>query len=106
MRLLLDECVDERLRHHFPGHECHSARFASLAGLKNGALLDAAEAGGFDVLITVDRGIPEQQNFAARKIGVVILLGQTNRLSDLAGLAPAVLSALESIRCGEVVRIR
>ena len=54
MRLLIDECVDERLRLLFPGPECQTARFASLAGLKNGRLLDAAEAAGFDTLITVD----------------------------------------------------
>ena len=29
-------------------------RYAKLAGLKNGRLLDAAEAAGFEVLITVD----------------------------------------------------
>jgi len=52
MRLLVDECIDERLRLLFPGHECESARFAGLAGLKNGRLLEAAEEGGFDVLIT------------------------------------------------------
>jgi hypothetical protein len=42
-RLLLDECVDERLRLFFPNHICQTARFAKLAGLKNGILLDAAE---------------------------------------------------------------
>jgi hypothetical protein len=31
-----------------------NARFANLAGLKNGRLLEAAEAACFDVLITVD----------------------------------------------------
>jgi hypothetical protein len=34
-----------------------AAGFANLAGLKNGRLLDAAEAGGFEVLITVDQNI-------------------------------------------------
>jgi hypothetical protein len=52
MRLLIDECVDESLRHRFPDHECETARFANMAGLTNGRLLDAAEAAGFDVLIT------------------------------------------------------
>jgi len=28
MRLLVDECVDERLRLLFPGYECQTARFA------------------------------------------------------------------------------
>lgn len=40
MRLLIDECVDERLRNSFPGHACQKARFAHLAGLKNGRLLE------------------------------------------------------------------
>jgi hypothetical protein len=60
MRLLIDECVDERLRFSFPGHECQTARFANLAGLKNGRLLEAAEAVGFDIPITVDQNIPDQ----------------------------------------------
>jgi hypothetical protein len=49
------------LRLLFPGHDCQTARFANLAGLKNGRLLDAAEAAGFDILITVDQSIPDQQ---------------------------------------------
>lgn len=106
MRLLIDECVDERLRFLFPGHDCQSARFARLAGLKNGRLLEAAEAAGFDVLITVDQNIPDQQNLSNRKISVLILCGLTNRLRDLAGLVPAALSSLDSIGQGVVVRIR
>ena len=49
MKLLIDECVDERVRLLFPGHECQTARFANLAGLNNGRLLEAAEVAGFDV---------------------------------------------------------
>jgi hypothetical protein len=37
MRLLIDECIDERLRLLFPGHDCQAARFTGMAGLKNGA---------------------------------------------------------------------
>jgi hypothetical protein len=55
MRILLDECVDERLRHFFHEHDCQTARFAGFAGLKNGALLIAAEAAGFEVIVTVDQ---------------------------------------------------
>lgn len=61
MRLLLDECVDQQLRHHFKGHECQTVRYAGLAGLENGELLRAAEAATFDVLLTVDRGFEYQQ---------------------------------------------
>lgn len=106
MRLLVDECIDERLRLLFPGHECQSARFANLAGLKNGRLLEAAEEAGFDVLITVDQNIPDQQNLGGRKISLLILCGPTNRLRDLALLVPAAISAIDLIGPGDVVRIR
>ena len=106
MRLLLDECVDERLRLLFPGHECQTARFAKMAGLKNGRLLDAAEAAGFDTLITVDQNIPHQQNLIGRRISVMILCAPTNRLRDLERLIPAALSVLESVGLSEVVRVR
>ena len=106
MKLLIDECVDERLRLAFPGHECQTARFANLAGLKNGRLLEAAEAMGFDVLITVDQNIPDQQNLSQRKIAVVILCGRTNRLRDLELLVPAAIFAARSIKAGDVIRVR
>ena len=106
MRLLVDECVDERLRLLFAGYDCQTARFANLAGLKNGRLLEAAEAAGFDVLITVDQNIPDQQNLAGRRISLIILCGPTNRLRDLELLVPAPVSALRSIGRGDVVRIR
>jgi predicted nuclease of predicted toxin-antitoxin system len=106
MRLLIDECVDERLRLLFPVHDCETARFANLAGLKNGDLLEAAESAGFDVLVTTDQDIPEQQNLAGRRIALVILCGPSNRLRDLEPLVPAAISALRSIGPGEVVRIR
>lgn len=105
MRLLIDECVDERLRLYFPDHDCQTVRFANLAGLKNGRLLSAAEAAGFDVLITVDQSIEDQQNLTQRKIAVLILCALTNRLRHLEPLIPAALAALASIESGQVVRI-
>jgi len=57
MRILLDECVSEQLRHHFKEHECQTARYAGLAGLENSQLMRAAAAAKFDVLLTVDRGL-------------------------------------------------
>jgi predicted nuclease of predicted toxin-antitoxin system len=105
MRVLIDECVDERLRLLIHRHDCQTVRFAGMAGLKNGQLLEAAEAAGFEVLITVDQNIPAQQNLAGRKISVVILCGPSNRLFDLEPLVPAAMSALQSIGRGDVVRI-
>jgi hypothetical protein len=52
-RILLDENVPHDLRHHLGQHETMTVAYAGFAGYKNGQLLDAAEAAGFDVLVTV-----------------------------------------------------
>jgi hypothetical protein len=106
MRVLLDECVDERLRHSFAEHHCETARFAGLAGLKNGALLVTAERAGFDVIVTVDQNIPDQQNLGDHSISIVILCGRTNRLVDLKPLVLAALDCLKSLGRGQVAVIR
>jgi hypothetical protein len=105
MRLLIDECVDERLRFRFADHDCQTVRYAGLAGLKNGRLLDAAEALGFDVLITVDQSIPDEQNMTGRAIAVLILCAPTNRLRDLEVLIPSALTAMKTIGRGDMVRL-
>src|SRR5450432_1289767 len=71
MRHLLDECIDEGLRHHFIGHECQTCRYAGLTGLANGELLAAAEQAGFEVLITVDQNMPSQQSLRGRSISLL-----------------------------------
>jgi predicted nuclease of predicted toxin-antitoxin system len=105
MRLLLDECIDEGLRHHFTGHECQTCRYAGLTGLANGELLAAAERAGFAVLITVDQKMPDQQRLRGRSISLMVVRARTTNLDDLLLLLPDVLDALEILRPGEVVRI-
>ena len=105
MKILLDECVDQRLRFLFSGHDCETAAYAKLAGLKNGALLAAAEVADFEVIITTDQEIPYQQNLASRKIAIVVLCSPTNRLADLKPLIPATIEALHSIKPSQVIRI-
>ncbi len=43
MKILLDDCVDQRLRLVFAGHDCQAAACATLAGLQNGVFLAAAK---------------------------------------------------------------
>ena len=106
MRILVDECVDQRLRHFLPTHDCQTAQYAKLAGFKNGALLLAAETAGFEVILTTDQEILHQQNLRVRRIAILVLCGPTNRLADLKELIPATLRALESIRPGQLIEVR
>lgn|SRR5690349_21294546 len=105
MRILLDECIDERLRNSFCGHDCQTARFAGLAGLKNGELLAAAETEGYEVFLTVDQGIEYEQNLTGRKIAIVNLRAKSNRLRDLLPLVSVCLARMESIEPGQIVGI-
>lgn len=105
MRILLDECIDQDFRNSFPGHDCQSARYAGLGGLRNGELLTAAEAAKFDVFLTVDKSIEHQQNLKHRKIAVIVLWAESIRLRDLVPHASACLAALESIRPGQLLKI-
>jgi hypothetical protein len=105
MRVLIDECIDERFRNSLPDHDCQTVRYAGLAGLKNGELLIAAETAKFDVFLTVDQGIEYQQNLAGRNVAIIIFRTKTNRLKDLLPHVHACLAYIESIRPGQIVRI-
>jgi len=105
MRVLLDECIDERFRNSLPGHDCQTARYAGLAGLKNGGVLAAAEKAKFDGFLTVDQGIEYQQNLTGRNIAIIIFHVKSNRLKDLLPLVPALLAPINSIQPGQIARI-
>jgi hypothetical protein len=49
-------------------HIVHTAQSKGWDRLDNGALLNAAEEAGFDLLLTTDRQIRYQQNLKARRI--------------------------------------
>jgi predicted nuclease of predicted toxin-antitoxin system len=88
MKILLDECIPRKLRYSLPDHDCHTVPDAGLAGKKNGFLLDLAEKAGFEIFVTMDKGLAYQQNLAGRSIAILILRGKSNRLADLLPLAP------------------
>ena len=104
MKLLLDECVPQRLRDEFPGHDVYTAEAAGLLGVKNGALLSAAAA-EFNVLITVDQKMRFQQNLQKFDLALIVLIAKPCRYPQLKLLAPKVLEVLDEIKAGEVVEI-
>lgn len=106
MRILLDECIDESLRHSFTGHECHTCRYAGLKGLANGVLLAAAEQAGYDVLITVDKNMPYQQSLRGRRISVIVIEARSTSFDDLLTLIPDVLTSMGVLQPGQVLCVR
>ena len=80
-----------------PGRDCQTARYAGLAGLKNGELLTAAEVAEFDVLLTADQGIEHEQNLTGRNIAIILFRVKSNRLKDLPHAAACLIHP-ESIK--------
>ena len=105
MKILLDECLPLDFRHKFPNHDAHTAQWAGFKGKKNGELLLAAEMAGYDVLLTVDQGIPDQQHSASRKLSIMLIRSRTNQIEDMLPLADAILKALTTITPGQIVPI-
>lgn len=73
MRVLFDHNVPSRLAVHLQGHSVSTAVERGWDQLTNGDLLGAAEAAGFDVLVTADKNMRYQQDLSRRKIALVVL---------------------------------
>jgi hypothetical protein len=106
MRILLDECVPRGLRRSLAGHEVATVPELGWSGKKNGELMQLIAAQGFDVFLTVDQNLQFEQSLKSAAFAVVRRSASSNRLAALAPLAPQVLSALQTIRTGELVEIR
>lgn len=104
MRILLDECVDQRLRRKLNGHNVSTAQECGWAGKKNGELLRLAQE-QFQAFVTVDRNLYFQQNLAKFDVAVFILSSPTNHFSDLQSLIPRLLVELSTAKKNQVVII-
>lgn len=97
----MDECVDRRLVGDVKGHEVKTAPQVGSAALKNGELLARAER-EFDAFVTVDRGLPFQQDLSRFSIAVIVLRARSNRIADLRALVADLRAMLPAAKRGEV----
>jgi hypothetical protein len=78
---------------------------SGLAGKTNGELIAIAEERGFEVLLTMDKGLAHEPNMAGRRIAIIIVRAKSNRLADLLPQAGACVAHISSIGHGQIVRI-
>ena len=103
MRILLDECVDARLRHELPGHEVQTVPQAGWASIGNGKLLGLVAASGkFDVFLTVDKNLPHQNKTKTLPFAIVVLRTKSNSISAIRPFAPELLRRLPEFQPGYV----
>jgi predicted nuclease of predicted toxin-antitoxin system len=73
MLILFDHSTPAPLRKALKGHFVVEAIERGWNRLANGALLDVAEAAGFQVMVTADKNMHYQQNLTGRKISIIVL---------------------------------
>ena len=103
MRIILDECLPARLRRELPGHEVRTVAHMGWSGIKNGKLLRlVADSGQFDVFLTMDRSLPQQQQLKHLPFAVVVLRAASNKIGIVRPLMPEVLRRLPEFQPGQV----
>ena len=102
MRILFDQGTPAPLRDHLPGHSIETAYEKGWSALRNGELLAKAEA-EFDVLITTDRNLREQQNLAGRRIAILVL--PTTSWPRLQKITSQIAAAVASLRPGQYLEV-
>lgn len=102
MNILLDECTPRIVKKRLPHFAIRTVQEMGWAGVKNGALLKLAEA-QFEVFITTDKNLRNQQNLAKRKLAFILL--PTNQVPIVAALVPEIEAALNNIQIGDFMEI-
>lgn len=106
MRVLLDECVNPRLRAAFPGAEVKTVAEMGWRSLTNGRLLREAAANYFDVFVTLDQNLEFQNPTESFTLGVLVL---KTRFNDLATYRPhfaVIRDAALRTRPGQVTQVQ
>jgi hypothetical protein len=76
MLILFDNGTPAPLRYALTGHVVVEAIERGWDRLANGELIAAAEAAGFQLLLTTDKNLRYQQNLKSRKIAFVVIGNQ------------------------------
>ena len=96
MRILLKESAPSFIGPLSMGKAVATVQRKGWASIKNAKLL-ALAAGEFDVLLTADKGMGDQQNLAALPVSILTVIAPSNRLEDLAAVVPANLATLAEL---------
>jgi predicted nuclease of predicted toxin-antitoxin system len=102
MKILLDECVPWPMHRLLSSHACTSVQAQGWSGIRNGDLLQRAEA-EFDLFITSDQNIRYQQNLAGRRIAILEL--STNDLRRIQAASALIEEATGRIQLSEFRRL-
>jgi predicted nuclease of predicted toxin-antitoxin system len=95
MRILVDECVDWRLLRDLTDYDAKTVKQLGWEHIDDGELLSLA-AKQFDVFVTVDKDLPNEQHVSSFDISIIVLRGRTTRLPDLRELLQPLHEAIRA----------
>jgi hypothetical protein len=73
VKFIFDNSTPGPLARFLAAHEISTCPKLGWTRLGNGELLSAAEAAGFDLMITADQNLKYQQDLAKRRIALIVL---------------------------------
>jgi alkanesulfonate monooxygenase SsuD/methylene tetrahydromethanopterin reductase-like flavin-dependent oxidoreductase (luciferase family) len=98
MRVLLDQCTPAPIREYLKKHQVFTAHEQGWGTLLNGNLIKAAEEAGFDVLVTADSHMMNQQDLTQTQLAVVVL--STNHWKSILTAINSVAAAVDVAKPG------
>jgi hypothetical protein len=110
VKVLLDENLDLALRVLLKPHEVVTVIDMHWTGLKNGELLRAAEDKQFDVLLTGDQTLADEQNLTGLHLAVLALSAiqlpiiKRSRQKIVATIGTAAPGSFQIVDCGTFSR--
>ncbi len=97
MKILLDENLPTKVKFNFgEDYEVRTVRDMGRVGKKNGELLGLAAFNGFDVFITLDKNLRNQQNLNKVDLKFILLLSTDNKHQTLQPYIDKVKAVLNS----------
>jgi hypothetical protein len=109
LKILFDEDIPHKLVPFLPLHEVHTVVSMQWGGIKNGELLTLIEQEAFDVFLTGDKRMQNEQKLEGRAFAVLVLSAinwpviepHTEKISR--AVDDAKPGKLEMVDCGEFV---
>jgi hypothetical protein len=104
MRVLIDECIDPRVKFLFIGHEVKTVHEMGWDRIQDGPLLRLAEQ-HFEVFVTLDRSLKFQQNLQKLALGIVEVSVPKNQLRAYPAVRDRLIAAVEAAGPGKIVHV-
>lgn len=104
MRVLIDQCVDPRVKLFLGEGQVATVHEQGWDELEDDRLLAAARK-EFDILLTIDKNIEFQPNLRKVRLGVIVAHVPKSELAHYHLIQKELLAAIKKVGAGEVIHV-